>query len=59
MLIHKDNVSWDTYWHVWALYLPDIGSKNEATIYFSSKENEIPETGDQVVNNVLVKAKRD
>lgn len=56
MLIHEDNLLWDASWHMWQYYLPDIGGGNEAYLYFTCKENEVPKTGDKIENNQLVKA---
>ena len=59
MLIHIDNVRYCPKSDGWELYVPNVGSKNDAIIQFRSKRNEVPETGDEVVDNFLVKAKRD
>ena len=55
MLIHGENIRYDARNDSWEYHISNIGFNNEAYIPFRSKQNDVPRTGDMVVNNWLVK----
>ena len=55
MLIHEENIFYNDRTECWEYYIPNVGFDNDAWITFHVPYNQIPRTGDRIINNRLVK----
>lgn len=54
MIIHEDNLYWDSVYNSWCYHIENIGQKNCVSLFFTAPDKVTPRTGDWIVNNKWV-----